>query len=56
MRVSLHSGQKYSFLWTAASDFSSKLWEGFGSEAVAEVEQGHMETAAMETTHGYFWK
>lgn len=49
-RVSLQSGQKYSFLWIAASG-SSKFGGCFGSLPEAEMEGGHMEVAVMETQH-----
>ena len=52
VRVSLQSGQKYSFLWTAASvDLSSRLWDGFVSEVEAKMEQGQREAAVVETKH-----
>lgn len=49
-RVSLQSGQKYSFLWTAASN-SSTFWDSLGSVPEAEWREGHMDAAGMETKH-----
>ena len=50
VRVSLQSGQKYSFLWTAASvDLSGTLWDGYVSEVETKMEQGQMEAAVVET-------
>ena len=52
VRVSLQSGQKYSFLWTAASvDLSGTLWDGYVSEVETTMEQGQMEAAVVETKH-----
>lgn len=54
VRVSLQSGQKYSFLCTAASvDLSGTLWDEYVSEVETKMEQGQMEAAVVETKRVY---